>query len=226
MANISLVWAAVDETLRLSSVSKKLVFYNKKCLRGRGTYIVDIAVVAIATQGDRVARVVKAEEVQTTLAGLVARSDTHGDAVLKLLVNDNVVSAAKRHGRVVVTRQVLGIVKLDGGLFGLDAQKLQSRSVSFPARMEPNSKYLGHVKDLDTIAFKLAANDDIMLVRTDLGPVRAISNRSKLWPVHTSGKQHLPPSTSGMIALQKTEMKHPTLGENFDEGHAVVQAAG
>jgi hypothetical protein len=98
-----------------------------------GTYVVDIAVVAIAAQGNRVARVVKAEEVQTTLAGLVARSDTHRDAVLKLLVNDNVVSAAKRHGRVVMARQVLGIVKLDRGFLGLDAQKLQSWSVSFPS---------------------------------------------------------------------------------------------
>ena len=62
----------------------------------RATYIVHVAILAIATESNRVAGVFEAEEVKSTHAALITRLYADSDGVVGLLVDDNVVAASQR----------------------------------------------------------------------------------------------------------------------------------
>lgn len=77
--------------------------------RGSRTHVVNIAILAIAAQINRVTGVLKTEEVQTTHASLGTRLDTDSDCILGLLVNNDVVTAAQRKGLNEMARKILFI---------------------------------------------------------------------------------------------------------------------
>jgi hypothetical protein len=85
---------------------------------------VGVAVLAVAAQGDGVGRVLQAEEVQAARAGLVAGLDTDGNAVVELLVDDDVVASADGEGFVEMTSQVLLVGEADKALGGVEVQEL------------------------------------------------------------------------------------------------------
>lgn len=54
----------------------------------------------------------------------------------------------------------------------------------YQIRNSQTPTHLRHVKDLDTIALKLAADDHVVVVRSDFCPVGSIRNRGKLWSLY------------------------------------------
>jgi hypothetical protein len=99
-------------------------------------------------------RISEIEEVQTGQAvGVCSWLGADSNGVLELLVDNNIVSSANRQEFIVMTGKICLCVK-DNGLLGVDLEKL------------------GEVEDLDTVANSLGSDDDKVLVRADLSPLR------------------------------------------------------
>jgi len=164
------------------------VISTKGITIGGSTHIVDVAVVLGAADAGRVGRVLQVEEDETTQAVGVTRTRANGGTVLGLLVDDNVVGGAD--GELVEPTSEVVTAKLDG----------------LVALLEVDIEELGEVEDLDTVALELGADDEVVLVATQLLPQRA--------------------SGGGDDGGEEADDLDAALGQDLDERGAVVLAVG
>jgi hypothetical protein len=146
---------------------------------------VHIAITGRTAQRNWVARVSEVEEVKTSSTDRVsARLGANSDTVVELLVHNHVVGTAEREKGLEVACEILGTIKGDGAR-RVDVEQLL------------------HVEDLDAVITGLGADDHVVLVRSNLTPLR----RQRVFG-------------------ETAEVGHLAVRADLDEGSAVVLADG
>lgn len=145
----------------------------------------NITILSVTAQRNRVRRVIKAEEVKSTHTALIARGHTDSHGVVGLLVNHNVVAASKGKCLVEVACQVFVIAEEHRGIGGVDLKKLLLVSEMEILRLQSDT-CLAHVENLHAVALELAADEHVVVIGADLGPVCAVGHRGPFRPGQVS----------------------------------------
>lgn len=152
------------------------------------SYIVNVTIGAVATEASRAGGVVQGEEVQATEACLVSRLDTNSDAVVHLLIDNDVVASANGQRGIEVTGQVVFVAEEVDAVGAIQGQQLQGLSTKCStARLQEAN--LGHIEDLHAVSNELTANNDVVLVGTNLGPPSTGGERRPLGPMKGSARR-------------------------------------
>jgi hypothetical protein len=150
--------------------------------------VVDVAVLLGAADAGGLGGVLQVEEDEATKAVDITGTRADRGTPLGLLVDDDVVGGAD--GELVEETGEVAAGELDG----------------LVALLEVDGEELLEVEDLDTVTLELGADDDVVLVATDLLPQGAGSR--------------------GDDGGQEAEDLDAALGQNLDERGAVVLAVG
>jgi hypothetical protein len=111
----------------------------------------DISITTGTARGTRASRVSEVDEDEARTAARRSGHSAHSNSIVLLLIDDNVVSGALRE-----TLEVAGQVALGEG----------------DGASRVNGEKLAPVKDLHTVVGSLTANDNVVLIATDLTPDR------------------------------------------------------